>query len=743
MATASPVPILEAPELPDVQRQAQARLDAEILRVARDRFRQAADHESQWRQVALEDAKFAAGDQWGDAGELRRREERVCLTINQIPKFLRQVTNDQRQNRPAIRIRPVDSQSDPKTAEVLQGLIRHIEYDSDADVAYDTAFDAAVRKGRGYWRVLIDYTDPYSFEQSIQIQRILNDFSVYVDPAGRWTPDYAAMDWAFVIERMPRERFCQLYEVTPTQYAQWYNVGDGWLEKDEVRVAEYFYRESQPILLVQLAPDVTRYVQLQPPEHPGMELPEPSRELLTIVQQRMRRRGIAPLQPAEYGLITSTTLQRKSALPVIWWLKITGAAVLERTVWPGEEIPIVPVLGEELVIEGQIDYRGLVRDTHDAQRMYNFWATCEAETITLAPKAPYIGAEGQFESHEAAWTQANLKSFGYLQYRPVSLAGTLVPAPQRQALEPPIQAITIARQQAEHDLNSTTGIYPPALGQRSNETSGRAIRARQAQSQMGNFHFFGNLLRALRRTGRILVDLIPHIYTSQRVVRILGEDDTQQMVLLQPGAPRQQPASLPPGIAGIYDVTVGRYDVMVEAGPSYATKRAEAADWLTQMAQAWPDLMAVAGDVVFATQDAPGADLVSKRLKKRIPPELLDEQPGNPEQMVQQLQGQMQQMGQQLQALNAYAQECEQQLQQAMQELEALKEQTASKQAELTLKQQEIQLDHQAKMAEVELKRQELLLKRDELHLEAQRVAMEMERQAPTDELPTTRGDET
>jgi len=306
-----------------------------------------------------------------------------------------------------------------------------------------------------------------------------------------------------------------------------------------------------------------------------------------------------------------------------------------------------------------------------------------------------------------------------------------VPPPQRQAVEPPIQAITIARQQAEHDLHATTGIYPPALGQRSNETSGRAIRARQQQSQIGNFHFFGNFMRALRRTGRILLECIPHVYAEEQVVQILGEDETQQRVLLRPGAtPQAQQAqgALPDGVAGIYDVTVGQYDVVIDSGPSYATKRTEAAEGMAQMVQAYPELMRLGGDILLQNQDWPGADDLAQRLKKTIPPEVLEHAEGDPAQHVQQLQAHVQQTAQQLQALNAYAEQCEQALRQTQQELEGLKAQQALKHAEVAMKQQAGQQEAQLQQLEVELKHAELAVKREEIRVKQQEIALERRR---------------
>lgn len=607
--------------------------DEKLLRLSRERFLTASDAEADIRKEALDDLKFRAGEQWPD--EIRRSrmvDMRPCLTINQIPQFIRQVTNDQRQNRPSIQINPVSGGADEDTADVEEGMIRHIQYDSGADAAYDTAFQSAVTSGFGYFRINTAYDDEMSFDQKIQILRIKNPFTVYFDPSCK-EPDYSDAMFAFQVEKLSKEEFKDQYpDAEVSQMAEWTATGDGWIEKDECRVAEYFYREVNS-KMIWLISDGT----------------------------------VVDVEPKEF--IKKRTTQTYS----VKWVKHNGYEVLEKTDWPGKWIPIVPVLGDELDIDGNKVLEGLVRQAKDPQRQYNFMASATTETIALAPKAPFIGAEGQFENHETEWQNANTESQPFLQYKPMALSGQQVPPPARQTFEPAIQATTAAMMQSSQDLKAVTGIYQAALGAQGNETSGKGILARQQQSHGANFHFVDNLSRSLRHAGRIIIDLIPHIYDTKRVMRIIGEDGTQKQVTISPGG--AQPAA--PGVEQVFDVTVGKYDVTVSTGPSYQTKRQEAVASQMQLVSSFPALMPVAGDILVRNMDWPGANEIADRMEKMLPPQLQE----NPNE--QGLPPQVQSQISQLTAQNAH-------LQQALQETtEQLKEKTNIKAMELESKERQ------------------------------------------------------
>lgn len=588
----------------------------DFLKIARKRFSLAEDAESEIRKLALEDLRFRAGEQWpDDVRQSRDLDRRPCLTINRIPQFIRQITNDQRQNRPSIKVSPVDNNADVETAKVFQGIIRHIEYNSNADVAIDTAFEGAAIKGIGYFRVVTDYVTPESFEQEIFIKRVKNSFSVYLDP-GYQEPDGSDANWGFIFEDLTKEDYKnQFPDSEMASMEDWRSIGDnapGWASEETVRVAEYFYKEFQTKTLYLLS------------------------DKSVVEEDALELAAASGLE-----IVSKKTTQ----VPIIKWCKINAVEKLEETEWAGRWIPIIPVLGDELDVDGKRILEGIVRHAKDPQRMYNYWATSETEQIALAPKAPFIGVEGQFEGHENQWKQANIKNYAYLEYKPKTLAGgQAAPPPQRNVYEPAVAAITQARMQSSEDLKATTGIYDAALGNRANETSGVAIQRRANQAQTANFHYVDNLSRSLRHLGRILVDLIPKVYDTERAIRIVGEDDSQEIVFINQIFERN-------GKPVQYNLSAGKYDVTISNGPSYATKRQEALASMLDLTKAYPQVAQVAGDLMIKNMDWPGATEIAERLKKTMPPEIVADEKEQNQQIPPQLAQQMQQMNQMIEQL--------------------------------------------------------------------------------------------
>jgi hypothetical protein len=605
------------------EKDAKAKADA-ILKEAHARFKISEEAESETRKDALADIEFAAGKQWDSQIEAQRQaDRRPCLVINRLPQFIRQVTNDQRQNRPCIKAHPVDDQADIETAKIYSGLIRHIEYNSNADAAYDTAFESAVRGGFGYWRVITDYTNPTSFDQEILIKRIRNPFSVYFDPFSK-EPDGSDASFAFIVEDLSKDEYERAYPKSQlAQTGEWESQGNpmqGWLTKESARIAEYFYKEYRDTVLVQLKDGTT------------LEKSKLEEHMAEFAAQN-------PGQPVAAEIVQ----ERVAKVPYICWCKITAVEMLEKTEWPGSYIPVVPIYGEELDINGKRVLRGIVRDAKDPQRMLNYWKSAETEAIALAPKAPWVVEEGQIEGYEADWETANARNHAFLKYKATSINGAPVPPPQRQSFEPAVQAITQAAMFAADDLKATTGIYDASLGNKSNESSGIAIQRRNTQAQTSNFHFVDNLTRSLKHTGRILLDLIPSIYDTARIARIIGEDGTQEVVQLN--APFEKD-----GKPVFYDMSVGQYDITVDVGPSYASKRQEAAASMLDLSRSYPQILQIAGDLFIKNMDWPGAQEIAERVKKTIPQNLIGDKKGQP-QLPPQVTQQMQQMSGMIQQL--------------------------------------------------------------------------------------------
>ena len=586
---------------------------ADVLALARDRMQQALSAYSDSREDELDDLRFMAGspdNQWqwpqdvlATRGSVQGQtvNARPCLTINKLPQHVRQVTNDQRQNRPSGKVIPVDDKADVEVAEIFDGIVRHIEYISDADVAYDTACENQVTYGEGYLRILTEYCDENSFDQDIRIGRVRNSFSVYMDPAIQ-DPCGSDAEWCFITEDIPKTDYERLYpNAEPISSILQRGVGDAalnnWINRDTVRIAEYFYKEHSSATL-----------NLYPGNQTAFEGSPEAKELEML--------GLQPVRSRDVDVVR------------IKWMKTNGYEILEEQEWPGKWIPVVRVVGNEFEVEGRMYISGLVRNAKDAQRMYNYWVSQEAEMLALAPKAPFIGYGGQFEGYETQWKTANTTNWPYLEVNPdvTDGQGAVLPLPQRAP--PPLAQTGLiqAKMGASDDIKGTTGQYDSSLGATSNERSGRAILAREKQGDTGTYHYVDNLARAIRYVTRQLVDLIPKIYDTQRIARIIGIDGETSTVKINPMQPEPVRKIMDEAgvvIEKIYNPSVGKYDVAVTTGPSYMTKRQEAMDAMSQILQANPNLWGVAGDLFVKNMDWPGAQEIAKRLQKMIDPKLL------------------------------------------------------------------------------------------------------------------------
>lgn len=664
-----------------------------VLGEARARFKLAQEAEQTIREKALEAVKFRAGEQWPQAIKNNRaKEQRPCLVINRMPQFIRQITNDNRQNRPSIKVSPVDSKGDVEIAKVYQGLIRHIENNSNADVAYDTAFENAAISGFGYFRVITEYCDPMSFDQEILIKRILDPFRVSVDPFYR-EADGSDMKWAFIDEDMDQDEYKR--EFPDSELAQannWDSLGhttDSWVSANSVRIAEYFSKEYEEVEIVQLQDGSSVR---------KSDLPEGFDESLIA-------------------------RKRKTTVCKVMWRKINGMEVLEETEWAGTYIPVIPVLGDELIVDGKRVLEGVITHAMDSQRAYNFWVSAETEAIALAPKAPFIVAEGQIEGYKHLWNQANRASQAYLPYKPTSVGGKPVPPPQRNNFEAPVMAITNARAQAADDMKSTTGIYDSALGNQSNEKSGIAIQRRNQQSQISNFHLTDNLSRSIRHMARMLIELIPKIYDTARVVRIIGEDDTEKMVAIN------QITKIQGEERGMY-LDHGKYDATVSTGPSYQTKRQESVDAMLYLVQSYPEAAKVAGDLMVKNMDWPGAKEIAERLKKTLPPGMAESDDENEKPLPPQVQAQMQQMNQMIEQLTS--------------ELNAKSEEIKTKKLELESKERiemrKLEVEAETTLAKIGSAEGIALLKEEIAQLDRQMRVMHSQMNVETNINPTVGG---
>jgi hypothetical protein len=549
-----------------------------FLSTAREQFRTTAKAWGDIRDKSLDDRKFAAGQQWPESIKNERDDDnRPMLTINKLNKFIKRVVGEQRQNRPEIKYRPVDSVADPDQAQVRTEIARHIQQNSNAIEAYDTAFESALKGGFGWWRVDTEYTGHDSFEQDIKINRIRNAFTVYYDISGI---DFLHRDakYAFVTEVVSRKEYKDRYG---KEYLKSWDmrsaVGEeyiNWFIDDKVRICEYFKVETENTTIYQF--EDGSVVDLRDMEKAGVDMEELEMQGFKVVNER------------------------EAKVPVVIWAKISVDEILEgpRRL-SSRHIPIVPVLGEEEDIDGRLDYVGLIRYAKDPQRMYNYWRTLATEIIALAPRAPFIA------------TLANDVGVG----RPKREQPSQIPT--GVVNEGAISGV---------DISDTIGMYEASLGQKSNERTGKAIQERRSSSDLGIFAFFDNFAKSIMHTGVIINDMMPVIYDTERQIRIMGEDQTEKVLQVNKSVLDLETMEE----VVINDLTVGKYDIVEVAGPSYATKRAEMADTMIEFMQYIPpEASMLIVDLIAKNLDFPNAEEIAQRLSALVPPQLAGQ--GQPE----------------------------------------------------------------------------------------------------------------
>lgn len=576
----------------------------DIIAIARKRMDEAASSDIDNRDRAQDDMRHLIGDQWPEEVRTEREADgKPCLTINRLPQFVRQVTGQIRQMNPAIRVVAADRQATEEVAEIFAGLIKQIEYKADASTIYEGAAESAAACSIGHWRVRAEYAEGMTFEQECVIERIHNPFSVFWDPLAK-DPTRKDARYCFITEDMDKDEFKEQYPDVKLSDVTSENQMEAirqWITAETVTIAEYFWVEHEEVEIA----------------------------LLT--------NGQVVEKPIEGMAIAK---RRKVRKPRVKWAKVTFDDVLEGPIdVPCSYIPVVAVTGEEWHLGEELYRSSVIRFAKDPQQLYNFARSTQAEIMTLQPKAPYMVTTKQVNGLEAFWNEANSKNRPYLPYHPDQSA----PPPTR--VPPPVasQAVAMEVQMAAEDMKATTGIYDASLGAQSNEKSGVAIRERKMEAQVNTSVYADNMVKAITQTGKILVSMIPKVYDTQRVIRILGEDDQEKQVLinsLMVNNGMVQP---------INDLTIGQYDVRISVGPTYETKRQEASEGMMAFLQAVPPAAPVVADLIAKMQDWPEADRVAERLRKMLPPGMDDEQEQSPEAM-QAAQMQQAQQAQQMQA---------------------------------------------------------------------------------------------
>jgi len=637
------------------------------LEIIRERYKRAVDADQRNRREALEDFKFThvPGEQWDPLVRTERGADRPCYEFNKIRVTVKRVVNDMRANRPQGKVRGAE-ESDKPTAEIYEGLIRNIWSVSDGDTVIDAAAEYQVGAGMGAWRVSVDYADDGAFEQDIRIEAINNPFCLYSDAGARDPLKRDAMYW-FLTTRMSKEAYEAAYpnKKTTSFDSETEFDDEDWEDEETVRVVEYWYKEPVTKTIYQLSD--------------GRTVDEPPPPVAPEALMQAQAMG-APPPPM-------VARERKVATHAIKMCIASGDAILEEQDWAGSQFPFVQVYGESMVVDGRLIWFGLPRFAKDAQRAYNYSRTSAVETSALAPQAKWWATPAQALGHSELWGQAHKKNF------PFMLAN---PDPQQPGFPQPmsgaqVPAALIAEiQMASEDIKAVTGIFDTSLGAESNETSGRAIMARQRQGEIAVFNYMDNLSKGIRRTWEILVDLIPKVYDTERQMRILGFD----------GAEKYAKINALDSMTGevLNDLSRGKYDVAVTVGPSFANQREAAAEVYMGMAQANPGVFQVAGDLLFKSLDLPYSDQIADRLKTLLPPQIQQmESGGNVPPEVAQGMAQVDQAMQQVQMMA-------QQMQQDAAGIEQGKAELQKMVSDLEVKKAQFQADVAKQLAQMQLR---------------------------------------
>lgn len=568
-----------------------------ILALARERMTEAEEADRQNREEAQDDIEHLIGrGQWAeDVKRQREQDGRPCLTINRLPQFARQVTGDIRNLNPAVKVLAADGEATEQVADIYSGMIRHIEYQSDASSVYERAAESAAQCGIGWFRVDAEYSDDESFDQELFVRGIRNAMSVYADPSAQ-LPTKADGQFVFVTEQMGLKAFEKAYPDAQPIDADHDGVTDGlemWRNEGSVVVAEYFWKE--PVEKeIGLLEDGTVIEDWQP-----------------------------PLNPVK---------TRKVKTHKLMWAKITGNEVLEGPIeYPKfKELPVICVPGEEVHAGTEVYRSSVIRFAKDPQRIYNYASSADVEVVALQPKAPFIATPNQLKGYEADWANANNENSSVLYYTPDPKAAG---APERST--PPVssQGLGQLAMKASEDMKATTGIYDAGLGNRSNESSGVAIRQRQMEGDISTSIYTDNLSKAIEQAGRVFVERIPVIYDTARIVRIVGEDDQREMVAIN-GLIETETGPEP-----VNALAQGKYDVRVSVGPNYTTRRQETSDSMMKFIQAYPNAAPLIGDLIAKAQEWPDAEKIAERLRKGLPPGILsiEEMPDEQQQQIAQV----------------------------------------------------------------------------------------------------------
>lgn len=664
----------------------------DIIQQAREEYADAKEAVREQEQRFREDLRFsnpAYPDQWDDYAKTARKG-RPMLTLDRTNQYIAQVVNDARQNKPSIQTMPADSKADIEVANRLNGIIRHIEYTSRASIAYDTGLELAARVGLGWLRVIPKVTRYETNEQEITIGRVHDPMSICLDP-NSIEPDGCDSMFGFAESVLTHKAFERMYH--KAKKASW--DSEGWFSQDGVRICEYF----------RVTEKKQNRIVIQGPDGSPMNLSEDE------YWELAKATGIKP-KPVE----TYMAKTRK-----VMWRKLSGVEVLEETEFPSQWIPLIPVLGYELWVEGKRYLCGMVRRMMDGQRLHNYEASAQTEAMMVQPKAPFLLPERAVEGHEAEWQALNSGNPAYVTYNDVDTDNPQSPIAPPIRLAPPTfpAAFQNGNTRGSMEMEASIGMSKSNLGQPSNAVSGRAKLADQREGDTANFHYIDNLRRSMEHMGRIVVDMIPRIYDTRRQAKILGEDGQQTAVEIVPDM--AQPVLRREGRVVAINPGVGAYDVRVKVGPAFATLREETAANLTELSRGNPQLGAALAPLLVKMSDLPEAEKISKVAIAMLPPniqQIYNEDEGD--EIPPGVKAQMQQSAQQIEQMSAA-------MDQAGQVIQDLQSQVDEKNTAVKAEAQKAMAEIKAAQAQLKAQADILAAKERELADAARIASLELE----------------
>lgn len=619
----------------DDERTPDQKADDEILEEARSRFKRAFEFESDFRPQYIEDIKFACADsdnhwQWPIEvynARVNDTSKRPTLTVNIVQSFSYQITNDFKQNLPAIAIKPTGDQSTFDSAQIYESLARHVEYSCNARSIYMNAYQSQVDGGVGYCRVNTKYIDDESFNQTFVIEPVRSHLGVLLDPDIKQN-DGSDAKFGFIFDEVSKAEFKRLYpsiSVPPTNNTL--DIADDWVREDSVRIAEYYRIFEEADELIYFKDEQGQSTQFR-----MSEMPKEMAKALKDAEKRgageVRRRRV---------------WNRK-----LQWFKIAGTQIVDRRMklpGSGKYVPIIRFLGRENIIDGKLDRKGIVRPLKDTQRILNYYVSTDAEFNALQPKSPYIGPAAAFEGNETTWNKLNTSNPAWLPFNHRDEEGEEIPAPQRNTAPTEAPAYANGIQRSLQQMSLISGMNDAKLGNVSNERSGLAVQERRRGADNANYDFAENAAQAVTYIGRIFIDWAPDIYDTEQVIKVMARDGTQSEIMIDPQAEQAAQIKLEQDVEKVlFNPSVGKYEVQANVGPSFATQREQAWDAFVGVLTKAPDLVAKIGDLTFRTADFPLSDKIAERLQRDIEhnmPWLLKD--GEPPAIVQQLTTQLQQ----------------------------------------------------------------------------------------------------